>query len=114
MSNEREDGKVKGVQIITKGARVMVAVDWSERDEQSFSVSSGEVTIYDSDAVATSISGRSVQVTTGLLSRPRTQFVIDSAESSALDAGYYTVRWTLTLGDGQVRVIDEYLRVRSP
>lgn len=113
MGFEVEDAKINGVQVVTKGARVTVSVDWSDRNGQTFTISSGTVSIYDSDGVVTDISGRSITVVSGLLSAPRTQFIIDSSESSALDPGYYTIRWNLTLGDGQTRVVDEALRVRS-
>lgn len=109
------DISIEQGQRVTKGSIVTIAVDLFEDSKQSFSVSSGTVSMYNgSGSLDSNVSGVAVSVTTGLRSSVRVQFTMQASWTSSLTEGDdYSLVWTLTLGDGQTRIARQALEVRA-
>jgi hypothetical protein len=106
----RSDATVYGSQVVTIGAAVTCAIDWEEIDDQSFTISSATAELFDEDD-ASAVSSKAATVTTGINSAQRTQVALQAVDTAALTAGTYYLKWTLTLSDGQTRIVRSAVRV---
>lgn len=112
----RVDANIEDSQQLTVGEVYTLQVDFRELDGESFTISSGTVTFYDSDdaVVSSNLTSLTVTITTGNLSgEKRCQVTLSSAATSDLSEGYYYAVWDLTLSDGQTRKARQSIKVRT-
>ena len=108
----RSTGYIEGSQTIKKGESVLLAVDITEKDEQTYSISSGTVSVRDDLGVeVATLQDLAIVVSTGLNGSVRIQRLFSTAETDLLSAGQYLVTWGLVLGDSQTRKLRQSLSV---
>lgn len=113
MSRKQLTAVIEGSQEIKIGEQVLLAVDFTERNAQSFTISSCTLEIYDNDGSVV-LSTDSGSVTTGLSGAQRVQHTLTAAETAAFTDGPHSVLWTLTLSDMQTRKVRQSLDVVTP
>jgi len=109
------DATIQGSLIITAGTAMLVSVDFNEVNAQTFSISSGTATLYNSSgtAVSSALTDLSVTTSVGIRSSKRVSVTINAQDTESVSAGQYYFIWVLTLGDGQTRKVKQAIQVRS-
>ncbi len=113
----RGSARITGGQIVVVGTATALSVDWRETDNQSFTISSATVTLYDRDGVAASagLTGLVASIGSGEFNgEARTSVSLSAAETGALAAGVYYALWTLILSDSQTRIVRQRVAMRNP
>lgn len=111
----RSTGVIRGSQLLKQGEVVILAIDIREIDDQSFTISSGTLTIEDQNGeVVDSIEDVVVTVTEGIGGRARVQYLLSNTNTAAMSAGIYVATWTLTLADTQTRIMRQAIQVVVP
>jgi len=106
------DATIEGSQLITANTKVILAIDFTEINNQSFTIGSGTVVIYDS-AGDEAISSIDCTFSDGLRSSKRVKAEVLAADTASLTAGHYYAIWSLTLGDTQTRKVKQAIQIRS-
>lgn len=108
-------GHIEGVLEVKIGEAFLLAVDFRDRNDQSFVISSGTMSIFEEDGTSTSIVDEVVSTAVGLSGSIRVQVLIQSAVSATLSPGPHFAIWSLTLGDTQTRLVKQAIdMVDSP
>lgn len=112
---ERVDARIDGVDVITVGTKKIAAIDWSEVDDQAFTLTSATVTLYEADGnvPSTDFTDVTASIEAGIGGVPRVQVVFDAVETAVLTPGPHYFIWKITLGDSTTRIVKGHVRVRS-
>ena len=109
------DISIEGSLLLTAGTQVGLSVDFTEVNNQAFTINSATVDIYDADtdtAVSAIATITDVTITTGLRNSKRCVATLTSTQTTPLSGQYYAL-WTLTLSDGQTRKARQAIKFRS-
>ena len=108
------DISIEGSLLLTAGTQVGLSVDFTEVNNQAFTINSATVDIYDADTdtAVSAIGTLTGTVTTGLRDSKRCVATLTSTHTTPLSGQYYAI-WTLTLSDNQTRKAKQSIEFRS-
>jgi hypothetical protein len=115
------DATIQGSQLITVGTTVMISADFYEVNSQTYSISSGTATLFDSAGAAvtppspnqSAFTDMTAVIGTGIRSAKRASVTLNASYTTSVSAGQYYLIWSLALGDGQTRKVKQSIQVRS-
>ena len=99
---------------MTAGTQVGLSVDFTEVNNQAFTINSATVDLYDAgtNTAVSAIGTLTGIVTTGLRYSKRCVATLTSTHTTPLSGQYYAI-WTLTLSDNQNRKAKQSIEFRS-
>lgn len=110
---ERLDIVIRDAQVVTQNTRIILAWDFDDRDGQSFTITSGTVSIFTDAGEATGVVGKTVSISNPGNGRSRVEITLLAAETAALAIGAHHARIELTFADAQTRRARAALRIRD-